>query len=276
MKRNRSGRISAAAFVLALAASLAVLGLGPGAAPAAGWVCAPCDMACDQTVYDEPGTCPKCGLKLVRKEAADRAKETSARPKVAILVFDGVQIIDSMGPYEVFGASGFEVYTVGRTKTPVTTAMGLTIVPRYDFADAPAPAVLVVPGGGVRGARESEATLRFVRETTARAQHTLSVCNGAFILGSAGLLDGLSATTTAGLVGELRAEFPKTRVVGDRRFVDNGKIVTAGGLSAGIDGALHVVARMMGDATAARVAVGEEYDWHPEGTTAARNHASPR
>ncbi|HTR04305.1 MAG TPA: DJ-1/PfpI family protein [Thermoanaerobaculia bacterium] len=271
--KKRTGVVVSAVFALGLAASLAVLGLPPGAAPAAGWVCAPCDMACDQTVYDKPGTCPTCGLKLVRKEVADRARETSARPKVAILVFDGVQIIDSMGPYEVFGASGFEVFTVGQTKTPVTTAMGLTIVPRYDFADAPAPAVLVVPGGGVRAARDSPETLRFVRETTARAQHTLSVCNGAFILGSAGLLDGLSATTTAGLVGELRAEFPKTKVVGDRRFVDNGKIVTAGGLSAGIDGALHVVATMMGEAAAARVAAGEEYDWHPEGTVAARNRA---
>ncbi len=196
--------------------------------------------------------------------------------RVGILVFDRVQVIDSMGPYEIFGAAGFEVATVAETADPVTTSMGLTIVPRYTFADAPAFDVLVVPGGGVKGPRTSAATLAFVRSATARAKHTLSVCNGAFILASAGLLDGLTATTTAGLIDELRAEFPKTKVVNDRRFVDNGKIVTAGGLSAGIDGALHVVATMQGDEAAARVAEGEEYDWHAEGKTATRYHPRPR
>jgi transcriptional regulator GlxA family with amidase domain len=181
-----------------------------------------------------------------------------------------------MGPYEIFGAAGFDVYTVGETKSPVTSAMGLTLVPKFAFADAPRPDVLVVPGGGVRAARDSAATLKWVRDTTGRAEHTLSVCNGAFILASAGLLDGLTATTTAGLIGKLGAEFPKIRVVDDRRFVDNGKIVTAGGLSAGIDGALHVVATMLGDEAAARVAQGEEYDWHPEGKAVARYHPQTR
>ncbi len=196
--------------------------------------------------------------------------------KVGILVFNGVQIIDSMGPFEIFGAAGFAVATVAETADPVTTSMGLTIVPAYSFADAPRFDVLVVPGGGVRMARRSAATLEFVRAATSRAAHTLSVCNGAFILASAGLLDGLTATTTASLIDDLRAEFPKTKVVSDRRFVDNGKIVTAGGLSAGIDGALHVVAVMRGDEAAARVAEGEEYDWRPEGKAAARYHARSR
>jgi putative intracellular protease/amidase len=141
--------------------------------------------------------------------------------------------------------------------------MGMTVVPKHTFADAPQPDVLVVPGGGVHGARESKATLKWVADTTAHARHTMSVCNGAFILASAGLLDGLTATTTSGLIEKLRAEYPKTKVVDDRRFVDNGKIITTAGLSSGIDGALHVVAKMLGNGTAQAVALGEEYDWRP-------------
>jgi len=259
---------------LALPALLLVVAAGAGGllgavpevispeAPARHYVCPPCNLPCDDAVYDAPGICPKCGMQLVEQGAAAAATHAT-RKKVAILIFDGVQIIDSMGPYEVFGAADFEVYTVAETTAPVTTAMGMTVVPKHTFADAPQPDVLVVPGGGVQGARESKATLKWVADTTARARYTMSVCNGAFILASAGLLDGLTATTTSGLIEKLRAEYPKTKVVDDRRFVDNGKIITTAGLSSGIDGALHVVAKMLGNGTAQAVALGEEYDWRP-------------
>jgi hypothetical protein len=91
------------------------------------------------------------------------------------------------------------------------------------------------------------------------------VCNGAFILAKAGLLDGLGATTTYHNIPKLRAQYPKVRVVENQRWVDNGRIITAGGLSAGIDGALHVVERMKGAGVAQQVALGEEYDWRPTG-----------
>src|SRR5262245_46585900 len=212
---NRSFRIATLGILVLLALGSPASSAGRRSGQ---YVCAPCDLDCDAAVYDHAGTCPKCGMKLVEKEVADRS--TGSRRRVGILVFDGVQIIDSMGPYEIFGAAGFEVATVAESKSPITTAMRLTLVPRYTFADAPRFDVLVVPGGGVEEARHSEATLRFVRETTSRAEHTLSVCNGAFILASAGLLDGLTATTTAHLIPALRAEFPRTKVVDDRRFVD--------------------------------------------------------
>ena len=226
------------------------------------WICPPCAAPCDTTVFHAPGTCPACGMKLVdAASAAAQAANTPDSKKVAILVFPGVQIIDFTGPYEMFGAVGCDVYTVAATKDPVTTSMGMTILPRYTFADAPAPDVLVVPGGGVLGPSKDEATLRFVRDTSAQTEHTLSVCNGAFILASAGLLDGLSATTTNGNIPRLASQFPKVTVVRDKRYVDNGKIVTAAGLSAGIDGALHVIDRMFGTGAAEQVALGEEYDW---------------
>jgi transcriptional regulator GlxA family with amidase domain len=236
----------------------------PGETPKV-WVCPPCGLPCDDSVFDHPGTCPKCGMTLVDRESAKAAAaEAPARKRVAMLVFDGVEIIDYTGPWEVFGAADYDVYAVAETKDPVTTAMGMKVVPKYTFADAPQPDILVVPGGGVRAARDSAATLAYVRNTTARADHTMSVCNGAFILASAGLLDGLTATTTAPLIDRLHAEYPSVKVVHDRRFVDNGKIVTTGGLSAGIDGALHLVAVMHGKDKAQAVAHGLEYDWRTE------------
>ena len=229
------------------------------------YVCTPCGLPCDGTVYDPPGSCPKCGMPLVDQETARKAIKAAAESarKVAILIFDGVEIIDYTGPWEVFGGAGFDVYTVAVTKEPVTTAMGMTVLPKYTFADAPQPDVLVVPGGGVKAARDSAATLKWVTETAARTVHTMSVCNGAFILASAGLLDGLTATTTSGHIARLRADYPKTKVVDDQRFVDNGRIITTAGLSAGIDGALHVVSRMLGLGMAQKVALAEEYDWRP-------------
>ena len=226
------------------------------------FVCTPCGSPCDGKVYDKPGTCPNCGMPLISEEAA--AAMSHPHKKVAILIFDGVEIIDYTGPYEVFGAADFEVYTVAERKEPVTTAMGMTVVPKYSFADAPQANVVVVPGGGIRGAQSSKPTLDWIRTQTARADHTMSVCNGAFILAAAGLLDDLGATTTAHRIAALRAEFPKTKVVDDRRFVDNGKIITTAGLSSGIDGALHVIEKMMGRGTAQAAALGIEYDWRPQ------------
>jgi putative intracellular protease/amidase len=234
----------------------------PTAAPAKHYVCPACGASCDLAVYDHPGTCPACGMTLV-VEGSPQAQRSSER--VAILVFDGAEIIDFTGPWEVFGAAGFDVYAVGATKQPVMTSMGMTVVPRYTFAEAPVPTVLVVPGGGIGGVRHDAATLRFLVETSRRAKQTLSVCNGAFLLASAGLLDGLTATTTYGRLDELHAEFPKVTVISDRRYADNGAVVTAAGLSAGIDGALHVVEKLHGRGAAQSVALGIEYDWRPEG-----------
>jgi hypothetical protein len=125
--------------------------------------------------------------------------------------------------------------------------------------------VLVIPGGNVRAAAASTPTLQYIKDVTAHDQQTMSVCNGAFILAGTGLLDGLSATTTSGNIARMATQFPKVKVVNDRRYVDNGKLVTAAGLSAGIDGALHVIAKLYGTGYAQSVALSQEYDWKPEG-----------
>lgn len=207
---------------------------------------------------------------------ANAACAQPAPKNVAILLFDDVQIIDYTGPYEVFGGL-FNVYTVAETTAPIKTIYGMKVTPDHAFADAPKPDIVVLPGGGKHNAKlagawahtlpipDSKAILDWVRATHETADHVLTVCNGAFILARAGLLDGLTATTTAPLLGMLKEVAPKTEVVGDRRFVDNGKVILSAGLSSGIDAALHVVARVRGRGTAQRRALGLEYNWDPEG-----------
>lgn len=190
----------------------------------------------------------------------------------AVLLFDGVQIIDYTGPLEAFGRRG-TVYGVSEHGKPITTSMGMQVVPNHSFPDAPAADVLVVPGGGNSGEPGSTpygvgaqlanpAVIDWIRATAEHATMVLSVCNGAFLAQRAGLLDGKSATTTAGYLGYLATVAPNTRVIPDR-VVDNGKVVTAGGLSSGIDGALHVIERLDGHGAAVQVALGMEYDWEP-------------
>lgn len=183
---------------------------------------------------------------------------------VAILIFDGVQIIDYTGPYEVFGQAGLRVFTVAATTAPITTTMGMKVTPDYALAQAPPADVLVIPGGDIRPALNSPEVIAWIRERAAPARHVLSVCNGALILAKTGLLDGLAATTFYDLIPALREAAPKTRVVTDQRYVDNGKIITTAGLSSGIDGSLHVIERLQGKGPAQQVALNMEYDWRPD------------
>jgi putative intracellular protease/amidase len=189
---------------------------------------------------------------------------------LAIFIFDGVQIIDYTGPFEVLGQAHdsekriFNVYTVAEKPGPITTNMGMTVVPKYSFADMPKTDVLVLPGGDVRKGLESPKVIKWLQDTAANAEYVMSVCNGAFYLGKAGLLDGLTATTFYGLIDQLKELAPKARIVTDQRFVDNGKIVTTAGLSSGIDGALHLIEKIVGRGRAQEVALNLEYNWQPD------------
>jgi putative intracellular protease/amidase len=184
--------------------------------------------------------------------------------KIAILIFDGVEIIDYSGPYEVFGTAGFEVYTVAEALKPIVTNMGLTVVPKYTFADSPAPDVIVVPGGDLKVPKDSPITLKWIVEQSARSEHTMSVCNGAFLLAKLGLLNDLTATTTYSLLDTMRQRYPSVHVVDNQRFVDSGKIITTAGLSSGIDGALHIVSLLQGPGRAQQTALNMEYNWQPD------------
>jgi hypothetical protein len=189
------------------------------------------------------------------------------RRHVAILVFDQVEILDFAGPHEVFGVADelgggreFNVFTVATRPGPVTTRHGLQVHPTHTFADCPPPHVLVIPGGyGTRTLVRDAATIGWIRNQAAAAELTLSVCTGAVLLGRAGVLDGLRATTHHECLDLLRKLAPRTTVVGSERFVDNGRILTAAGVSAGIDASLHVVGRLLGPAAAEATACYMEY-----------------
>ena len=205
---------------------------------------------------------PSCKSDFLRDPERHVAARNQ-RDSVAILLFDGVQIIDYTGPYEVFGQAGFRVFTVAAGPGPITTNMEMRVTPTYTLENAPEAKVLVIPGGGVEGANDPR-VLAWIRERAGSVEHLLTVCNGAFILAATGLLDGLTATTFYDLLPELREFAPKVRIVADQRFVDNGKIITTAGLSSGIDGSLHVVERLLGKGRAQQVALNMEYDWRPD------------
>jgi putative intracellular protease/amidase len=187
------------------------------------------------------------------------------RKKVAILIFPGVQIIDYTGPYEVLGQAGYEVFTVAASTDPLVTNMGMTVTPAYSFENAPTPDVIVLPGGNVDDEiAGTHPAIRWILKTSANTEFTLSVCNGAFWLANAGLLEGKEATTYYGLIELLRAKFPNVNVVNNKRYCDNGRIITTAGLSSGIDGALHVVEKLDGLAKARSIAYNMEYNWQPD------------
>jgi hypothetical protein len=163
------------------------------AARADEYVCPPCGCAHDKEVFHAPGTCPSCGMQLVLKgsPASMPMSYPTARQRVAILIFDGVQIIDYTGPYEVFGQAGFEVVTVAAKPDMIQTSMGMKVMPHYDLAHAPKADVVVVPGGdGVAQAQQDPQVIKWIQDSAKDAQHVLSVCNGAYILARTGLLDG--------------------------------------------------------------------------------------
>lgn len=209
--------------------------------------------------YDKPGICPTDGMELIDK---------SKRLRVAVLIFDGVQDIDYSGPMEVFGQSGATIFTVSNSTDSVHSAWGLKMTPDFDLEHAPQADIVVVPGGNVSSITRNPKALDWVRARAVDSRAVLSVCTGAFIMGKAGLLDGQAATTIVGATAQLAELFPKVKVVRDRRYVDNGKIVTTGGLSSGIDGALHMVERELGRLRAEDVARGMEYEWHADGKLA--------
>ncbi len=230
------------------------------------YVCPPCGCGADERVYDKAGFCTACAMELAEKggAAARSHTHTAARRRAAILIFEGVQIIDYSGPYEVFGQAGFDTFTVAKTTAPITTAMGMRVTPNYDLKSCPQPNVLVIPGGGVTETQNDAEIIKWIQEQAAGAEHVLSVCNGAFILAKTGLLDGLSATTFYRFLDGFNAVAPKTKVVYDQRYVDNGKIITTAGISSGIDGSLYVISKINGKARAQLVALNMEYNWQPD------------
>jgi transcriptional regulator GlxA family with amidase domain len=188
---------------------------------------------------------------------------------VAIYIFDEVEVLDFCGPFEVFSVTGrrdheqpFNVFTVASQARPILARNELSINPRYTFADCPKPDLLLIPGGfGTRQEMHKQPVLDWIKNQSETSELVLSVCTGSLILGRAGLLDGLTATSHHLALEEFKAAAPNTTIDAGKRFIDNGKVVTAAGISAGIDMSLYIVARLLGMKQAVETATYMEYDW---------------
>lgn len=189
--------------------------------------------------------------------------------RVALFVFDEAEVLDVAGPFEVFSVTGrrhglepFAVSLVAERPGLVTLRNGFRVEPHTTLAKTPAPDLLIIPGGqGTRREMHNPAVIDWVRRAAPRAELILSVCTGALVLASAGLLDGLEATTHHGAIDLLRSTAPSAQVREGVRFLDNGKVVVSAGISAGIDMSLHVVGRLLGQEMAEETAAYMEYHW---------------
>jgi len=256
--KGSAGAVVAAGCLhgLKLQAATAAPGVGKSAA-ARTFVCPPCGMPCDKLTFDKPGQCPNCNMTLVPADGE------GGPPKVAILVFNGVELIDFAGPWEVFGTAGFLVHTVAEKPEPLTAVFGQKMIPDYTFDNAPKADILLVPGGGNVPFSNDKELIGWIQDKSKQVSHVMSVCTGAFLLAKAGMLEGKTVTATTGMIEDLQT--PQIKVVYNQRYVDNGKIITTAGLSSGIDGALHLVSKILGKGAAQRVALGMEYRWDPDG-----------
>ncbi len=191
--------------------------------------------------------------------------------RIAVLLFEGVEELDFAGPWEVLAAwadqfpdDGIEVFTIADLAGPIRCAKGLQVLADHRREAAPAFDLLILPGGcGTRPLLKDDAMLAWLRDLAERGVTIASVCTGALVLAKAGLLDGKPATTHHGsltLLAELGRDID---VQPDARFVDNGTVMTAAGVSAGIDLALHLVMRMHSVERARQVRRYIQYDPSP-------------
>lgn len=188
---------------------------------------------------------------------------------VAFLISEGAQVIDFTGPWEVFqdtllpdpgsktdDTSPFELFTIAETTNRIRATGGLQITPDYHFHSAPQPKLIVVPAQS----SPTEATKAWLRSASEQADLTMSVCTGAFVLAKAGLLSGKAATTHHDFYDRFATAFPDVNLRRGARFIEDGKVSTAGGLTSGIDLSLHVVERYFGRAVAQQTASLMEYE----------------
>lgn len=193
---------------------------------------------------------------------------------IGIYVYDQVEVLDFAGPYEVFTCASrvaarlqpaamapFRVLTIGASRAPLRARAGLAVHPEAACTDADPLDVLIVPGGVVDAELARPPLIAWIAAQARCCELVASVCTGALLLAEAGLLDGQEATTHWEDQAELQAGWPRVQVRSGRRWIDNGRVVTSGGISAGIDMSLHLVARLASPALASATARQMEYDW---------------
>jgi len=231
------------------------------------YYCLPCNSDCDKIAFDKPGKCPHCGMGLIGQTEDQHNKllegKKGKKLKVAFYLQNNVEILDFAGPLEVLSYAGMDIFTVSKTTDPITTQRVVKVIPQYSIANAPQADIVMFFGGNAGEAADDPAVIDWLTQKQ-KPQYFVSVCTGAFVLAKAGLLDDKSVTTFHLSIDELKKAAPKAKVLSDVRFVDNGMVITTAGISAGIDGTLHLVAKLYGDDAAKEIAAYMEYDkWIP-------------
>lgn len=189
--------------------------------------------------------------------------------KVGIFLFNDVEVLDFAGPFEVFsvttredGTKPFSVHTISENGQMIYARNGLKVHPDYSFDTMPSFNILIIPGG--LGARESEikkeSVIHWISQQMEEVQFMTSVCTGALLLAKAGLLDGKKATTHWASLDRLETEYPEVNVVKNVKFVDEGNVITSGGISAGINMSFHLGKRLVGTKLMKETAKRMEYD----------------
>jgi transcriptional regulator GlxA family with amidase domain len=186
--------------------------------------------------------------------------------KIAFVLFDGAEELDFVGPWEVFTMlaqlepGSCECYFVSEQGAAVTCAKGMRVLADFSFATAPAPDIFIVPGGrGTRTEKDNPALLEWIRTTAVSAEISASVCTGALVLQQAGLFAGKRVTTHWRAVPELQALGDDFTILTGTRWVDEGALITAAGVSAGIDMSLYLVGRLWSPEVARAVQLRMEY-----------------
>lgn len=235
------------------------------------FICTPCNASCDTLEFEKPGVCTHCNMPLILKENHIFKRE-SKKVSIAFYLQSGVEVLDFAGPMEVFSYAGYEVFTVSKTKDPIRSQGILKVLPEYDINDAPQADILAFFGGNSGEPTNDKDVIDWVKSQQ-HIDYYFSVCTGAFVLAESGLLKGKTVTTFHDALDHLEQNYPESKVLKNVRFVDNGNIITTAGISAGIDGALHLVAKISGFNLARKAAYYMEYDkWVPgEGLNLSEN-----
>jgi transcriptional regulator GlxA family with amidase domain len=194
--------------------------------------------------------------------------------RVGIYLFDEVEVLDFAGPFEVFSTASrvfcrlnpdseppFEVFTLGTSNATIKARGGLMVEPHLSLEEHPQIDVLMIPGGVISAEMEKPSVISWIAAQAKKAELTISICTGAFLIGKAGLLQGKKATTHWEDIADLRVLLPDVEVVEGQRWVDQGSVITSAGISAAIDVSLHAVSRLAGKDLAVRTARQMEYDW---------------
>lgn len=188
---------------------------------------------------------------------------------VGIYIYENAEVLDFSGPFEVFSTANrlcdaeeaFNVFLVAEQSEPVNARGGYSVNPHFDFTNHPDIDVLIVVGGVHTEELNKPNVLKWVAATAEKAHMVTSVCTGAFILAEAGVLKGCQVTTHWEDIDDLRQSYPDLMVLEGRRWVDEGRIVTSGGISAGIDMSLHLVSKLASLELAEKTARQMEFDW---------------